>query len=364
MRGLERSAAFWLRAYPPAWREQRGAEVTALLRDLAADGARRLDARTALGLLRGGIAARCRQTPPLRYYLPYRLFDLRVPAQYREWVRRDICSPGNVRRNLMGRAWLLLLPLYSTAVTQDPRGFLSMWTVFGVMAVAMSLSVRSDAGERRRLQHHARPAPGGPRTLGEFVWVRTSRARIAAEPGSRVLVLLLAAGALAWSAAAVVAPSRTGVVPCPGQGQCFELVAEDRESSTLLVAVLAGALLAGVILAAAVARRLARRLPDRPDQPARHLVGLPPRAGVAIALWTGLIATEALAEATGAWVLSLSAVAAPACLVLLPSAVVLWARATPDTAFVDLRHVAWTGRPVEVDRYDTELVPALVQEAR
>ena len=91
---LARSAAFWLRAYPPAWRAQRADEVTAVLVDLAPDGARRLDARTALNLVRGGVATRWRQTPPLRVYLPYRMLDLRVPARYREWVRQDIASPG------------------------------------------------------------------------------------------------------------------------------------------------------------------------------------------------------------------------------------------------------------------------------
>ena len=94
MRSLDRSAAFWLRAYPPSWRAQRADEVTAVLVDLAPDGARRLDARTALGLLRGGVATRWRQTPPLRVYLPYRMLDLRVPARYRDWVQQDITSPG------------------------------------------------------------------------------------------------------------------------------------------------------------------------------------------------------------------------------------------------------------------------------
>ena len=107
-----------------------------------------------------------------------------------------------------------------------------------------------------------------------------------------------------------------------------------------------------------------------PEQPARRLVGIAPHAGVAVALWTVLIVAAALAEATGAWALSLSAVAAPVCLLLLPTAFAGWrhARTTDGLAFVDLRHVAWTGRPVEVDRYDTDLVPdlapAVAQESR
>ncbi|MDQ0374989.1 hypothetical protein [Cellulomonas humilata] len=365
MRSLDRSAAFWLRAYPPAWRTQRADEVTAVLVDLAPDGARRLDARTALGLLRGGVATRWRLTPPLRVYLPYRMLDIRVPAQYREWVHQDIATPGAMRRNLTGRLWLFAFPIYN-ALTTDARDVtLVMWTVVGVALLATLLCVRPGFGVRRRLQHHAGT---GSRVLGSSVWVRTSRARVSAGPGARVLVLLLAVGAVAWSAAAVLAPTRLGAVPCDAAGAlaCWETVVVERDSAALITAPIAAAALAGIAIAVAVHRRLGRHLADRPDQPARHLVGLAPHAGVGFTLWAGLIIAEAWAEATGAWVLSLSAVAAPACLLLLPAAVVVWlrSRTAPDLALVDLRHVAWTGRPVQVDRYDTELVPALAQESR
>ena len=70
MRDFDRSARFWLRAYPRDWRAVRGDEVTSVLRDLAAEDARRVDLRTAWNLVRGGLATRWRQTPPLRVYLP------------------------------------------------------------------------------------------------------------------------------------------------------------------------------------------------------------------------------------------------------------------------------------------------------
>lgn len=365
MRSLDRSAAFWLRAYPPAWRAQRADEVTAVLVDLAPDGARRLDARTALGLLRGGVATRWRQTPPLRVYLPYRMLDIRVPAQYREWVHQDITTPGAMRRNLTGRLWLFLLPIYTTLTSGALGEFVLMWTVLGVVLLATLLCVRPGFALRRRLQHHASTRPA---ELGPSVWVRTSRARVSAEPGARVLVLLLAVGAMAWTAAAVLAPTRLGSVPCDASGAltCSEFVVVTRDSVPLITAPIAAAALAGIGIAVAVHRRLGRHLADRPDQPARHLVGLAPHAGVGFTLWAGLVVAEAGAEATGAWLLSLSAVAAPACLLLLPAAVVVWlrSRTAPDLALVDLRHVAWTGRPVQVDRYDTELVPAVAQESR
>ncbi|WP_315098610.1 hypothetical protein [uncultured Cellulomonas sp.] len=367
---LQRSAAFWLRAYPPAWRAERAAEVTAVLVDLAGDGARRLDPRTALGLLRGGIATRWRRTPPMRVYLPYRMLDIRVPARFREWVRQDISSPGNLRRNLLGRAWLFVLPLYQGLTTGFRDENLVLWTALAVAGAATLLCVRPDAAARRRLQHHARPGPGEPRELGAFVWVRTSRARIAGEPGSRALVLLLAVGAAAWSAAALLAPTRVvfRALPCelPSTGLCTEIdsAVVAREAPDLAVAPLVVVALLGLALAVVVARRLDRRLPARPDQPARHVLGLRPQARVGIALWIVLVVAAALAEATGAWVHSVSVVTAPVCLLLLPSAVAMQRRAVSDVAFVDLRHVAWTGRPVEVDRHDTELVPVALQELR
>ncbi|KRD44096.1 hypothetical protein ASE38_07980 [Cellulomonas sp. Root930] len=373
MRSLERSAAFWLRAYPPSWRAERADEVTAVLVDLADDGARRLDARTALGLLRGGLATRWRQTPPLWVYLPYRMLDLRVPERYRDWVRRDMTSPGHLRRNLLGRAWMFAMPLY-VALTSDLRDeFVVTWIAVALAGTATLLCVRPEGAARRRLQHHARPGWGESRTVGAFVWVSTSRARIAAMTGSSVLVLLLAVGAAVWSAAALVAPARLVLdsLPCdlPASGPCFEVgsTVAARDFAPGVAALLAVATVMGVLLAATVvARRLDRRLPVRPEQPARHLLGLRPQARVGVALWVVLVVAAALAEATGAWVFAVSAVAGPLCLLLLPSAVVVRsrARATPDAAFVDLWRVAWTGRPVAVDRPDSELVPALVLETR
>ncbi|KQR08341.1 hypothetical protein [Cellulomonas sp. Leaf334] len=357
---LERSAAFWLRAYPPTWRAQRADEVTAVLVDLAPDGARRLDVRTALGLLRGGVATRWRQTPPPHVYLAYRLFDVRVPTPYREWVRQDITGPGSLRRNLMGRLWLLAFPLWNGVAAGFPTATLVWWATLAVVLTATLLLVRPDAAVRRRLQRHARRRTRRePHAVGGFVWVRQPRERTMAEPGARVLVVLLAAGALAWSAAAVLAPTRLGTASC-GAG-CVETVTVPRDAQLLITAPLTAAAVVGLVVGIAVARRFRRLLAVAPDQPARRLVGTAPHAGVAVALWTGLIVAAALAEATGVWALSLSAVAAPVCLFLLPTVFAAWrhARVTDGLAFVDLRHVAWTNRPVEVERYDTDLVPDL-----
>ena len=221
---LERSAAFWLRAYPPAWRAQRADEVTAVLVDLAPDGARRLDARTALGpaarrgrdaLAPDPAAARVPAVPDAR---PPRAGAVpRVGAPGHR-------APGSLRRNLLGRLWLFAFPLYQAidgrVSSRDP----AWWAALAVALAASLLCVRPSAAVRRRLQHHARRGRRTSRaTSAGSSGCGRPRARIAAEPGARVLVLLLAVGAVAWSAAAVLAPDPPGV-RCRAVPACFESV--------------------------------------------------------------------------------------------------------------------------------------------
>ncbi|WP_264029566.1 hypothetical protein [Cellulosimicrobium sp. SH8] len=94
----ERSARFWLRAYPPRWRRLHGDEALAVLLDLAPsstvpDGAHRsrgIGAREAWDLVRAGCGLRWRERPPLGRWLLYRVFDARLPAPYWWWVADDI----------------------------------------------------------------------------------------------------------------------------------------------------------------------------------------------------------------------------------------------------------------------------------
>ncbi|GEA87811.1 hypothetical protein [Cellulomonas cellasea] len=85
-----RSTALWLRAYPRRWRTARAAEVTEVLRDLAEPGAGRVDARTALALVRSGWAERWRDHPPLGTYLRHRLLDRPLPPRWAGWQRDDV----------------------------------------------------------------------------------------------------------------------------------------------------------------------------------------------------------------------------------------------------------------------------------
>ena len=102
---FERSVRRYLRAYPRRWRLRRADEMVALLADLADPGATRVDVRTAAGLVRSGWATRARTRPPLRHVLAYRLFDRRVPAQYRGWVRDDLEGASAPLRVLVSVSW-------------------------------------------------------------------------------------------------------------------------------------------------------------------------------------------------------------------------------------------------------------------
>ncbi len=367
MERFDRSARFWLRAYPRHWRAERADEVTEVLRDLAAADARRVDLRTAVGLVRAGVAARWRETPPPRVYLPYRVLGVRVPAPYREWVYRDLTSPGYLRRDLLWRSWIFALPLYQLVAGDDRAFTLGLWAVTGVAIAATLLLVRRGPARRRRLAYHVRPRVAEHRRLGDLSWVAVPRTRFAAAPAAAAWTTVLSVGAVAWSLAAVAAPTQLVGRRCttPGSQLCSEIVTGERTGSPVFVAgLLVVASMIGIALGRTAGARLGRRLPGRPHQPARLLVGFTARGVAGVALWCLLVVAAALAEVVGAWPLSLSFVAAPACLVLLPVAVVgvRHARATPDLALVDLVRAAWTDTPVDADR--PLLVPVPVQEAR
>lgn len=87
---LERSARFWMRAYPRRWRAIFGDDLVAVLHDVTEPGAQQVSLREAAQVVRAGWALRWREHPPFWRWLAYRSFGLRLPDEYRFWVMDDL----------------------------------------------------------------------------------------------------------------------------------------------------------------------------------------------------------------------------------------------------------------------------------
>jgi len=142
---FDRSVRFWLRAYPRRWRAVRADEVVEVLTDLAGPDARRVGARTALGLVAAGVAARWRMRPPTRVVARYRLQGLRPPAAYDPWLRDDLDGIFYGVRELIWRAPFLAALVAVTQIWQS-----TVW--FVGFSVAVAMGPVCDEWQRRRLR--------------------------------------------------------------------------------------------------------------------------------------------------------------------------------------------------------------------
>ncbi|MFG1684534.1 hypothetical protein ACGFNP_30525 [Nonomuraea sp. NPDC049269] len=102
----ERRCRLLARAYPPRYRQTRGEELIGTLLDLAEPQQTRPTLRDSLDVVRGGIALRLRERPPLWHWALYRLFHKRLPYPYRWWARDDLLGSHYLARQC---ATLLLL---------------------------------------------------------------------------------------------------------------------------------------------------------------------------------------------------------------------------------------------------------------
>lgn len=87
---LERSAGFWLRAYPRRWRAAFGDDFVGVLAETADPDARRVGPKEAAAIVQAGWALRLREHPPLLPWLAYRGLDRRLPSRYESWVADDL----------------------------------------------------------------------------------------------------------------------------------------------------------------------------------------------------------------------------------------------------------------------------------
>ncbi len=357
-----RSVRFWLRAYPRRWRTARGEEVLGLLADLAAPGTRRLDARSAVDLVRGGWATRGREHPPLGSWLAYRFFDRRLPAHL-PWVRDDLDGPFYPAR-MAGSAVALIIvltvaldSLVEPSAGPDPA---SIGLMVGVWACAAVLAKAS--WRRRARERHLVPRPGEPVRLGHLVRVFAPRRRVAARAGLPWLAagLTVLTGACITAAATARTTLRLEALPA-AQGVGVNVELDGAVPRVAILVALALALGVGLVRAARARRRL--RAPDLPAQPHRLIVGMDGRAVVggflAVAAAAALPVLEVLGEVPLALSLPIGLVAGA----LAPPVVAAWAAVArapslAPLAVTDVWRVALTGRPPLVDGPGVDLVPA------
>ena len=358
---FERSVRRWLRAYPRRWRLRRADELVALLADLAAPGATRVDLRTAAGLVRSGWATRARTRPPLRHVLAYHLFDRRMPAQYRGWVRDDLEGASAPLRVLVTGFVVVvvvsvLLPLATEGRPRPPAA----GTVAAVLVLAVGLLARGPLQLRKQSRKHLVAEQGEELTADSLLFGMVMRDRLTARRTAGMVSTAVGVVGLSAVVACLVAPAGLGVAGC-GTG-CVETVTVTGPRGPLL-AVLCAALLVGVLASLLAVRRLRRLVPVRRAQNARRLVPPTSRHLMLLATIGACVVGIAWIEGVGRADLFFSVGVAAAALLVLPTLLVTWrtARSGPDDlALVDVLTIAATGGLPPVDTYREGLVPALV----
>jgi hypothetical protein len=284
---LQRRLWQLLTAYPPEWREQRGAELVDTVLDLLGPGATRVGPRLAVNLVVGGWLTRLREHPPPRAWLAYRIRGRRLPARWRAWVRRDVTGRFFIVRDLAFRIAFLAAFLGAQGLTfgaLDPwigwGFFIAMFAVGLLLYPLGAVRLRLRILERHGFDEYGRPLP--PPAWSAY----------GPRPAQQVWPWLVAAGGAAYALAV------------PWQIVLSEWAALDAEQSPVWIAVVDGGCLSCAVLGFVLTGLVAARLPDRLAR--RSLVnrGRPVPAdwrivAVVVSLYTAASAAAAVARA--AW---------------------------------------------------------------
>lgn len=157
---FERSARFWMHAYPRRWRVTYGDDLVRLLQDVAAPGARGIGRRETAAVVRAGWALRWREHPPLGAWLGYRLAEWDLPPQYRAWMVDDILGRWYVARQV----WLSYVIFVGSCIfasRSDGDSPTGLFVVLGCALLAiLGLSAVTRFSSRMGwVRHFGRPVP-------------------------------------------------------------------------------------------------------------------------------------------------------------------------------------------------------------
>lgn len=265
-----RSVARWLRAYPRRWRAVRTDEITDVLADLAPDGARRLDLRSGLGLVRSGWATRWREHPPLGAWLGYVLLEHRLDPRYRDWVQDDVEGAFFYARRLLGASLVFLAISTGRLLAGDPTGpdLLIAW----IPVMLLGTALWAPQWRRRVVQRQLVVQAGEVITASARLAGLVARHRVDARSWLSGAVVVTGGAVVTSVVALAAAPGRVAVLPC--DVACVELATTPITGTyrTMVASAAVVAALVGLLLARHARRRLHRWRPV--PQPYRWVVPL------------------------------------------------------------------------------------------
>ncbi|MER6176744.1 hypothetical protein [Streptosporangium sp. NPDC001681] len=142
-------------AYPPRFREFRGAELLSTLMDLAEPGQSSPTLRDGLDVLRSGLMLRLRERPPVGHWLLYRLFGIQVPWEYRWWARDDIQGQFFYERHIASTMlWTSLCSTLTQLLTSHVTHLFFLSQLGASVVVYLVLLPAKDRFKRRWLARH------------------------------------------------------------------------------------------------------------------------------------------------------------------------------------------------------------------
>ena len=135
----DRRRALALRAFPPRWRERHGDELLHVSGELASSSHHDGGWRELVDIVRGGLAVRIEDRPPLRVRAAYRWFEKPVPARWHAWMRDDLRGRFlGYRRNLwaMLPVWVVVTFWAAIGVSGRPQLLASWGVLLAILIVS------------------------------------------------------------------------------------------------------------------------------------------------------------------------------------------------------------------------------------
>jgi hypothetical protein len=142
----DRRRAFALRAFPRRWRERHGDELLHVAGELASAPNRDANWSEFVDIVRGGLAVRIEDRPPLRVRVAYRWAEKPVPVRWHAWMRDDLRGRFlGYRRSFRTMLPLLVFVAFVESGTDGPSRA-------ATVAIISAILVAMGPGQARRVR--------------------------------------------------------------------------------------------------------------------------------------------------------------------------------------------------------------------